>query len=44
MNPETSTRENPIKAHLIKTLEIIGLRLTIKKTSDRNFIKTGNKE
>jgi len=26
MNPETSTRENPIKAHLIKTLEIIGLR------------------
>ena len=26
MNPETSIKENPINAHLIKTLEIIGLR------------------
>ena len=26
INPETSTKENPIKAHRIKTLEIIGLR------------------
>ena len=26
MDPGTSTRENPIRAHLIKTLGIIGLR------------------
>ena len=30
INPETSTKENPIKAHRIKTLEIIGLRHTAK--------------
>ncbi len=26
MNKRTSTKEDPIRAHLIKTLEIIGLR------------------
>ena len=26
IDPETSTKEDPIRAHLIKTLEIIGLR------------------
>ncbi len=26
LDPETSTKEDPIRAHLIKTLEIIGLR------------------
>ena len=26
IDPETSTREDPIRAHLIKTLRIIGLR------------------
>ncbi len=26
MNPDTSTKENPKNAHLIKTLEIVGVR------------------